>query len=75
MNDPNVNLPKDPLNGLTIEELGQKFRNRLLSCKEVTSAYYERIRILHPQLLKHNPPHNTLLQAFHRQVTQCECDN
>ena len=39
MNDPNVNLPKDPLNGLTIEELGQKFRNRLLSCKEVTSVY------------------------------------
>ena len=50
MNDTDINLPKDPLSGLTIKELGQKFRNRLLSCKEVTSAYYERIRILNPHL-------------------------
>jgi aspartyl-tRNA(Asn)/glutamyl-tRNA(Gln) amidotransferase subunit A len=50
MNYTYINLPKDPLSGVTIGELGQKFRNRLLSCKEITSAYYERIRILNPHL-------------------------
>ena len=50
MNDPDLNLPKDPLSDVTIERLGQKFRKRILSCKEVTSTYYERIRILNPHL-------------------------
>ena len=50
MNDPDIDLPKDPLSGVSIEELGQKFRKRILSCKEVTSTYYERIRILNPHL-------------------------
>ena len=50
MNVTDINLPKDPLSGVNIEELGQKFRNRLLSCKEITSIYYERIRILNPHL-------------------------
>ena len=50
MNNIGINLPKDPLSGVTIEELGQKFRNSLLSCKEITSIYYERIRILNPHL-------------------------
>ena len=33
MNNPDINLPKDPLFGFTIEELGQKFRKRLITCK------------------------------------------
>ena len=44
------NLPSDPLNGISIEELGKKFRDGLLSCKKVTSTYYERIKILNPHL-------------------------
>ncbi len=50
MKSPNKGLPKDPLAGITIEKLGHKFRNNLISCKEVTSIYYERIRILNPHL-------------------------
>ncbi len=44
------NLPNDPLAGMSIEELGEKFRSNLISCKEVTSIYYERIKILNPYL-------------------------
>ena len=46
----NKSLPNDPLTGITINELGKKFRDRLISCKEVTSIYFERIRILNPHL-------------------------
>ena len=28
MNEADINLPKDPLSGVTIEELGKKFRKR-----------------------------------------------
>ncbi len=44
------NLPNDPLTGTSIKELGNKFRNGLVSCKEITSIYYERIKILNPYL-------------------------
>ena len=44
------NLPSDPLTGISIEELGKKFRDGLISCKEITSIYYERIKILNPYL-------------------------
>ena len=44
------NLPNDPLADMSIEELGEKFRKNLISCKEVTSIYYERIKILNPYL-------------------------
>ena len=50
MKNSDKNLPSDPLAGISIEELGDKFRNNLISCKEVTSIYYERIRILNPHL-------------------------
>ena len=50
MNYTDIKLPEDPLSGITIEQLGQKFRNRLVTCKEVVSTYYERIRILNPYL-------------------------
>ena len=50
MKSSKINLPSDPLTGISIKELGKKFRNGSLSCKEVTSIYYERIRILNPHL-------------------------
>ena len=50
MKNSEINLPSDPLNGISIEELGKKFRDGLVSCKKVTSTYYERIRILNPHL-------------------------
>ena len=48
MKNSNKSLPKDPLTGITINELGKKFRDHLITCKEVTSIYYERIIILNP---------------------------
>ena len=50
MKNLNEKLPSDPLAGMTIEELGKKFRDGSLSCKEVTSVYFERIKILNPHL-------------------------
>ena len=50
MKNSEKNLPSDPLAGISIEELGKKFRDGLVSCKEVTTIYYERIRILNPHL-------------------------
>ena len=50
MKSSKINLPSDPLTGTSIRELGNKFRNGLVSCKEITSIYYERIRILNPHL-------------------------
>ncbi len=50
MENSNKSLPNDPLTGITINELGMKFRNRLITCKEVTSIYFERIKILNPHL-------------------------
>ena len=50
MKSSKINLPSDPLTGISIRELGNKFRNGLISCKEITSIYYERIRILNPNL-------------------------
>ncbi len=50
MKNSNKSLPNDPLNGITINELGKKFRDRLITCKEVTSIYFKRIRILNPLL-------------------------
>ena len=50
MKNSNKNLPSDPLAGVSIKELGKKFRNGSLSCKEITSIYYERIKILNPYL-------------------------
>jgi aspartyl-tRNA(Asn)/glutamyl-tRNA(Gln) amidotransferase subunit A len=50
MKSANINLPKDPLTNISIRELGNKFRNGLVSCKEITSIYYERIKILNPYL-------------------------
>ena len=44
------NLQSDTLTDMSIKELGKKYRNGLLSCKEVTSIYYERIKILNPHL-------------------------
>ena len=31
------NLPSDPLTGISIDELGKRFRDGLVSCKEITS--------------------------------------
>ena len=50
MKSTKINLPSDPLTGTSIRELGNKFRNGLVSCKEITSIYYERIKILNPYL-------------------------
>ncbi len=50
MKSSKINLPSDPLTGISIRELGNKFRNGLVSCKEITSIYYERIKILNPYL-------------------------
>ena len=50
MKNLNKNLPSDPLTGISINELGKMFRDGLVSCKEITSVYYERIRILNPHL-------------------------
>ncbi len=50
MKSSKINLPSDPLSGISIEELGNKFRNGLVSCKEITLTYFERIKILNPYL-------------------------
>merc|ERR1712023_588207 len=50
MKNSKKNLPSDPLTGISIKELGKKFRDGLVSCKDITSIYYERIKILNPQL-------------------------
>ena len=50
MKSSKINLPSDPLTGTSITELGNKFRNGLVSCKEITSIYYERIKILNLKL-------------------------
>ncbi len=50
MKNSNKSLPNDPLTGITINELGKKFRDRLITCKEVTAIYFERIKILNPHL-------------------------
>ena len=46
MKSSKINLPSDPLTGISIRELGNKFRNGLLSCKDITSIYYERIKTI-----------------------------
>ena len=43
-------LPNDPLEGISIKQLGIKLRENLISCKELTSIYFERIEILNPKL-------------------------
>ena len=43
-------FPKDPLNEISIEELGQNLRSGLITCKELTSIYCKRISLLNPKL-------------------------
>ena len=50
MKNSNKTLPSDPLTSISINELGKMYRDGLVSCKEITSIYYERIRILNPHL-------------------------
>ena len=50
MKNVNVKLPDDPLNGLSIEELGSKLRNGSITCFELTQIYYKRINILNSRL-------------------------
>ena len=50
MKNINVKLPDDPLNGSSIEELGNKLRDGSISCFDLTKIYYKRINSLNSQL-------------------------
>ena len=50
MNVSNNVLPDDPLVGITIQQLGNNFRDGSITCKELTSIYYKRINILNSHL-------------------------
>ena len=43
-------LPNDPLEGISIEELGNNLRSGLITCREITSIYFERIEALNSKL-------------------------
>jgi Asp-tRNA(Asn)/Glu-tRNA(Gln) amidotransferase A subunit family amidase len=43
-------LPNDPLEGISIEELGNNLRSGLVTCREITSIYFERIEALNSKL-------------------------
>ena len=50
MNNSKKILPDDPLVGLSIEQLGKKLRDGSITCLELCSNYYKRIKILNPHL-------------------------
>ncbi len=50
MNFSETTLPNDPLNKINIEELGKNLRSGLITCKELTSIYCERIGLLNSKL-------------------------
>mgnify|MGYP001161601088 CR=1 FL=1 len=50
MNFSEGTLPEDPLNKINIEELGKNLRSGLITCKELTSIYCERISLLNSKL-------------------------
>ena len=50
MNVSNNVLPDDPLVGITIQQLGNNFRDGSITCIELTSIYYKRINILNSHL-------------------------
>ena len=43
-------LPRDPLVGSSIYEIGMKLRDGTLTCVELTSLYFKRINILNPYI-------------------------
>ena len=65
MNVSQNKLPNDPLDGISIEQLGVNLRNRSISCKELTSIYFERIEGLNDKLHSyiHTDKTNALIWA------------
>ena len=50
MNESNKQLPTDPLTNTSIEEISKKLRDGSITCLELCSNYYKRIKILNPHL-------------------------